>query len=111
MLHHTAESHDPQIESLLNLLQIVIQQNAQLQKQIDDATHYHHSCTDTLTQIRTPLTTIRTSANIIQRYHERLSREKQDEHLSNIDSQVAVITDLLDRLNHVNSHHRHANGK
>lgn len=111
MFHHTIESHDPHVESLLNLLQIVIQQNAQLQTQIDDATQHHHLCTDTLTQIRTPLTIIRTSANIIQRYHERLSCEKRDEHLSNIDSQVAVIIHLLDQLNHINSHHRHANDK
>ena len=111
MFHHKTASQDLHVTSLLHLLQIVIQQNAQLKKQIEDEMQHHHSCTDTLTQIRTPLTTIRTSANIIQRYHERLSCEKRDEHLSNIDSQVAVISDLLDQLNRINSHHRHANSK
>lgn len=111
MPHHNAESQDPHVASLLHLLQILIEQNAQLQKQIEDDTQHHHLCADTLIQIRTPLTVIRTSANIIQRYHERLSCEKRDEHLSNIDSQVAVITHLLDQLNHINSHHRHANDK
>lgn len=111
MLRHNTESHDPHVASLLHLLQIVIQQNAQLQKQIEDEAQNHHLCADTLIQIRTPLTVIRTSANIIQRYHERLSCEKRDEHLSNIDSQVAVITDLINQLNHINSHHRHANDK
>ncbi|MCL4252872.1 MAG: hypothetical protein KJ043_03720 [Anaerolineae bacterium] len=109
MLHHNTESHDPYVASLLNLLQIVIEQNACLQQQIEDEKNHHHLCTHTLTEIRTPLTVIRTSANIIQRYNEQLTSDKRDVHLGNIDKQVAVITDLINQLTKTNSHHCHAN--
>lgn len=109
MSYHRSEIQDPYIASLLNLLQIVIQQNARLQQQIQTEAHHHQICTHTLTQIRTPLTVIRTSANIVQRYYERLTSEKRDEHLDKIDTQVAAISQLLDQLSQMNSHHCHAN--
>lgn len=109
MLRHHTETQDPYVASLLNLLQIVMEQNARLQQQLDDEIEQHHLCTHTLTQIRTPLTVIRTSANIVQRYHERLSSDKRDGHLDNIDMQVAIISNLIDQLSKTNSHHCHAN--
>ncbi len=46
-------------------------------------------------EFRTPLTVIMTSADIIKRYRDRLSTEKQDEHLSRITAQVYRLTALM----------------
>ncbi len=111
MSHHTSDIQEPYVASLLNLLQTIIEQNAQLQQQLQTEMNHHQICTHILTQIRTPLTVIRTSANIVQRYYERLTSEKRAEHLAQIDAQVAMISKLLDQLSQMNSHHCHANDK
>lgn len=47
-------------------------------------------------EFRTPLTVIRSSAWLIQRYSNRMEPEKRDEHLNQIQTQVERLTTLLD---------------
>lgn len=109
MLHHITEPHEPHMTTLLHLLDRLIQDNARLQQQLQQALEQHRRCAETMVQIRTPLTIIQTSANIIEKYHERITPEKRERHLNNIDEQVTIISDLIDRLGKTNSNHCHAN--
>lgn len=97
------------ITSLLQLLQILMEQNAQLRHEINQNAYQHRTCLTKLTEIRTPLTVIRTSSNIVQRYYEQLTPEKRQHHLNTIDDQVDAITTVLDQIGKIKSHHRHAN--
>jgi len=63
----------------------------------------------TLTDIHTPLAVIRTSASIVERYHDRISAERRNEHLGYIDNQVEHIIELIRRLNETNTNNFHAN--
>jgi PAS domain S-box-containing protein len=47
-------------------------------------------------QFRTPLTTIASSAELLERYRDRFSHEKQQTHLSRIQTGVKQMTQLLD---------------
>jgi signal transduction histidine kinase len=97
------------ITSLLQLLQILMEQNAQLRQEIDLKAYQHRTCLAKLIEIRTPLTVIRTSSNIVQRYYEQLTPEKRQQHLNTIDNQVEAIVSVLDQIGKIKSHHRHAN--
>ncbi|MDP3580903.1 MAG: HAMP domain-containing sensor histidine kinase, partial [Ignavibacteria bacterium] len=47
-------------------------------------------------EFRTPLTTVRVSAEMIQRYRKRWSEEKLDEYMEKIKKSVDYLTKLLD---------------
>ncbi len=55
--------------------------------------------TNVMHEFRTPLATILSSAEIIQRYRERVSEERQAEHISQIIQEVVHLRDVLDDLN------------
>lgn len=60
-------------------------------------------------ELRTPLSVIRTSAGIIERYNDRLTDEKRQHHLSIIDGQVEHIVGLLEKLTKAYQENFHAN--
>jgi PAS domain S-box-containing protein len=49
-------------------------------------------------EFRTPLATILSSSELVKRYHQRLSAEKRDAHLSTIMTQVHHMTEMLNNV-------------
>jgi PAS domain S-box-containing protein len=47
-------------------------------------------------EFRTPLTTILSSSQLLKNYHERLTDERRDGHLTKIETQVRRLTELLE---------------
>lgn len=106
---YTLKSKDPYIDALLKLLEDALNENVVLEKELEIEKLKNQEYATFITNIRTPLTVIRTSANIIEQYHQKLSSEKQITHLCNIDSQVEYIIELLQQLNITSSNNLHAN--
>jgi PAS domain S-box-containing protein len=55
--------------------------------------------TSVMHEFRTPLATILSSAEIIQRYRERLTEQRQEKHIQQIVEEVSHLRDVLDDLN------------
>jgi len=106
---YTLKSKDPHINALLELLEDVLNQNVLLEKEIETEKLKNQEYASIITSIRTPLTVIRTSANIVNHYYQQLSSEKRNIHLDNIDSQVEYIIQLLQELSIISSNNLHAN--
>jgi K+-sensing histidine kinase KdpD len=103
------EHTDPIIKTLLTLMGEVLRQNEALKQEIEVASTKNNEYATALTDIRTPLAVIRTSASIIERYHDRISAERRNEHLGYIDNQIEHIIELISRLNETNPNNFHAN--
>ncbi|MEL6528259.1 MAG: HAMP domain-containing sensor histidine kinase, partial [Chloroflexota bacterium] len=60
------------------------------------ATTKRHILTRLAHEFRTPLTTIKTSTQIIERYREKLTGEQHKRHVGNVYQQIETILSLLD---------------
>jgi signal transduction histidine kinase/putative methionine-R-sulfoxide reductase with GAF domain len=49
-------------------------------------------------EFRTPLTVIKSSKDIIQRYYERMTPEQRETHFLQIDDQVRLLTEMVDQV-------------
>lgn len=67
-----------------------------LEKQLELMKIKNHILTRVNHEFRTPLTILRTSFELLSRYHERMTSEQRDEHVRRIEEQFQHINELLD---------------